>query len=105
VWPVKAGNCAANRAQSRQRVEFLVAQVSGHDGDRDWERARRLADIAGERARSSMSMPAATTDVTDFLYNRKYATFSLQAIRTIRVVIRQGREPGHQLAPGISLQL
>jgi hypothetical protein len=26
--------------------------VSGHDGDRDWERARRLADIGGERVRS-----------------------------------------------------
>jgi hypothetical protein len=87
---------------------MMAAMVAPCDGDRDWERARRLADIAGERARS-FDVDAGGNhqdgDVTDFLYNRKYATFSLQAIRTIRVVIRQGREPGHQLAPGISLQL
>src|SRR6266496_858606 len=49
---VPSAHEGTNRTQSRQRVEFLVAQVSRHDGDRDWERARRLANIADERVRS-----------------------------------------------------
>src|SRR5262249_35724655 len=36
---------------SRHRVEVLVAEVAGHDGDRNWKIARVLADAGHEWAR------------------------------------------------------